>query len=150
VGSRAFVGTAGMSEKQDLEREIQRLSKIIGASESALKAKAMSASDRAWLTKQLGLADHAGSSLLLVADGTAGDVARRATDQAGADHRAEAASGHGSDAGAQGGAGQRTLLAGGHVLTSTEQARRDEQHQDPGSHLYSPATSPIREASCLP
>ena len=44
-----------MSEKQDLEREIQRLSEIIGASESALKAKAMSASDRAWLTKQLGL-----------------------------------------------------------------------------------------------
>jgi hypothetical protein len=44
-----------MSEKQDLEREFQRLSEIIGASESALKAKAMSASDRAWLTKQLGL-----------------------------------------------------------------------------------------------
>jgi hypothetical protein len=44
-----------MSETQDLEREIQRLSEIIGASESALKAKAMSASDRAWLTKQLGL-----------------------------------------------------------------------------------------------
>jgi hypothetical protein len=55
VGSRAFVGTAKMSEKQDLEREIQRLSEIVGASESALKAKAMSASDRAWLTKQLGL-----------------------------------------------------------------------------------------------
>ena len=55
VGSRAFLGTAEMSEKQDLEREIQRLSEIIGASESALKAKAMSASDRAWLTKQLGL-----------------------------------------------------------------------------------------------
>jgi hypothetical protein len=44
-----------MSEKQDLEREIQRLSEIIGTSESALKAKAMSGSDRAWLTKQLGL-----------------------------------------------------------------------------------------------
>jgi hypothetical protein len=44
-----------MSETQDLEREIQRLSEIIGASESALKAKAMSASDRGWLTKQLGL-----------------------------------------------------------------------------------------------
>jgi len=44
-----------MSETQDLEREIQRLSEIIGASESALKAKAMSASDHAWLTKQLGL-----------------------------------------------------------------------------------------------
>src|SRR5580704_5446648 len=44
-----------MSETQDLEREIQRLSEIIGASESALKAKAMSGSDRAWLTKQLGL-----------------------------------------------------------------------------------------------
>jgi hypothetical protein len=44
-----------MSEKRDLEREIQRLSETIGASESALKAKAMSASDRAWLTKQLGL-----------------------------------------------------------------------------------------------
>ena len=44
-----------MSETPDLEREIQRLSEIIGASESALKAKAMSASDRAWLTKQLGL-----------------------------------------------------------------------------------------------
>jgi hypothetical protein len=44
-----------MSEKQDLEREIQRLSEIIGASESALNAKAMSASDLAWLTKQIGL-----------------------------------------------------------------------------------------------
>jgi len=44
-----------MSEKEHLQREIQRLSEIIGASESALKAKAMSASDRAWLTKQLGL-----------------------------------------------------------------------------------------------
>jgi hypothetical protein len=44
-----------MSETQDLEREIQRLGEIIGASESALKAKAMNASDRAWLTKQLGL-----------------------------------------------------------------------------------------------
>ena len=44
-----------MSERQDLEREIQRLSEIIGASEAALTAKAMSASDRAWLTKQLGL-----------------------------------------------------------------------------------------------
>jgi hypothetical protein len=44
-----------MSETQDLEREIQRLSEIIGASESALKAKAMSASDHAWVTKQLGL-----------------------------------------------------------------------------------------------
>jgi hypothetical protein len=44
-----------MSETRDLEREIWRLSEIIGTSESALKAKAMSASDRAWLTKQLGL-----------------------------------------------------------------------------------------------
>jgi hypothetical protein len=44
-----------MSETQDLEREIQRLSEIIGASESALKAKAMSASDHAWVTKQQGL-----------------------------------------------------------------------------------------------
>jgi hypothetical protein len=44
-----------MSETQDLEREIQRLSEIIGASESALKAKSMSAADHAWLAKQLGL-----------------------------------------------------------------------------------------------
>ena len=42
-----------MSETQDLEREIQRLSEIIGASESALKAKAMSTSHHAWVTKQL-------------------------------------------------------------------------------------------------
>jgi hypothetical protein len=42
-----------MSETQDLEREIQRLSEIIGASESALEAKAMGASDLAWVTKQL-------------------------------------------------------------------------------------------------
>ena len=55
VGSRAFVGTAGMSERQDLEREIRRLSEIIVASESALKSKAMGAGDLAWVTKQLGL-----------------------------------------------------------------------------------------------
>jgi len=55
VKSRAFLGTAEMSETPDLEREIQRLSEIIGASESALKAQAMSVSDHAWLTKQRGL-----------------------------------------------------------------------------------------------
>jgi uncharacterized RmlC-like cupin family protein len=52
-GISSISGTTGMSETQDLEREIQRLSEIIGVSESALRAKAMSASDRAWLTKQL-------------------------------------------------------------------------------------------------
>jgi hypothetical protein len=44
-----------MPETRDLEREIRRLSEIIGTGESALKAMAMSASDRAWVTKQLDL-----------------------------------------------------------------------------------------------
>jgi hypothetical protein len=44
-----------MLERQNLEREIRRLSEIIGASESALKAKAMGDADRAWLTRQLNL-----------------------------------------------------------------------------------------------
>jgi hypothetical protein len=46
----ASVGTAVISETQDLERQIQRSSEIIGAGEVALKAKAMSASDYAWVT----------------------------------------------------------------------------------------------------
>jgi hypothetical protein len=44
------VGTAVISKNQDLERQIQRSSEIIGAGEVALKAKAVSASDYAWVT----------------------------------------------------------------------------------------------------
>src|ERR1700682_4920797 len=45
-------------------------------------------------------------------NGVADDVARRAADQAGADHRTEAAAGHQADAAAQGCAGDRAFLPG--------------------------------------
>src|SRR5262245_36396160 len=84
---------------------------------------------------------------LLVANGAAGDVARRAADQAGADHRAEAAAGHGRDTGAQRRAGDCALLAGRHVLAAAEDTGRQEQHKDlVFQHFYSPATLPLAEA----